>query len=229
MTKSEVIDKIKKCLALSSSSNEHEAATALRQARLLMEKHGIGELEMLAAGASEAAIDSVAKKFPPHYESALSASIGAAFGCQVLFTHSRYRDHGQWKFIGCGAAPEIASYAFHVLNRQVKQQRAAHIKSKLKRCKPATKVRRADLFCDGWVRSVISKISDFAGTPEQDRAIEAYLTQNYPETTDLKSRDRNSGREICSRDLNDYAAGRKSGAEAELNRGVSKSNQELLA
>lgn len=36
-----ILAKIKKCLALASSSNPNEAATALRQARALMEKHGV--------------------------------------------------------------------------------------------------------------------------------------------------------------------------------------------
>jgi len=39
MTKKEAIDKIKKCLALSASSNEHEAELALRQAKA----HEVGD------------------------------------------------------------------------------------------------------------------------------------------------------------------------------------------
>ena len=41
MNKKDVIEKIKKCLALSKSANQHEAATALRQAQSLMEKYNI--------------------------------------------------------------------------------------------------------------------------------------------------------------------------------------------
>ena len=48
MNKEDVIKKIKKCLRLSASSNEHEAETALRQARALMEKYGIDDAEMAA-------------------------------------------------------------------------------------------------------------------------------------------------------------------------------------
>ncbi|MCE6577430.1 DUF2786 domain-containing protein, partial [Acinetobacter baumannii] len=33
-----IIDKISKCLALSKSANEHEAAVALKQAQTLMQK-----------------------------------------------------------------------------------------------------------------------------------------------------------------------------------------------
>ena len=48
-----ILDKIKKCLALSSSSNEHEAAIALRQAQKLMELHGISDIDVKAAQAQE--------------------------------------------------------------------------------------------------------------------------------------------------------------------------------
>ena len=48
-----ILDKIKKCLALSASSNEHEAEAALRQARKMMETHGITDLDIQAAEAEE--------------------------------------------------------------------------------------------------------------------------------------------------------------------------------
>ena len=41
-----ILDKIKKCLALSASSNEHEAEAALRQARKMMEANGITDLDI---------------------------------------------------------------------------------------------------------------------------------------------------------------------------------------
>jgi hypothetical protein len=41
-----VLGKIKKCLALSASSNPHEAEVALRQAHALMAKHGVSSHEI---------------------------------------------------------------------------------------------------------------------------------------------------------------------------------------
>lgn len=43
MDKEKALARIKKCLALSKSPNEHEAAAALRQAQKLMQAHGITE------------------------------------------------------------------------------------------------------------------------------------------------------------------------------------------
>ena len=47
-----ILDKIKKCLALASSANEHEAAAALRQAQKLMQAHGLTDQDVAAAQAS---------------------------------------------------------------------------------------------------------------------------------------------------------------------------------
>ena len=41
MDKEKALDKIKKCLALSRSANEHEAAQALKHAQALMDKYGV--------------------------------------------------------------------------------------------------------------------------------------------------------------------------------------------
>ena len=127
---------------------------------------------------------------------------------------------GRWKFIGCGAAPEIACYAFQVLYRQCKRARTEHINTNLKRCKQATKTRRADLFCEGWIRAVAGKIAALSGNERQTEAIEAYVAKHYPSLSKLASRDRNDGRNLRDHEYNDLAAGMRSGKNAELNRGV---------
>lgn len=47
------LEKIKKCIALSGSSNPHEAEAAMRQARKLMEKYRLEISDVHAAGAEE--------------------------------------------------------------------------------------------------------------------------------------------------------------------------------
>lgn len=225
-----IIDKIKKCLALSASSNEHEAAAALRQARALMEKHGLTDLDIQAAEAQERRAESSAKSHPAAWESMLAARIGDAFGCRVVFSNNALRSFfdqpGEWAFIGCGAAPEVAEYAFRVLRRQCKKAREGHIKTRLKRCKTVTKTRRADLFCEGWVRAVAGKITAFAGGEQQATAIDAYLAKHYPSLGNLKTRDRNEGRNLRDYEHDDYAHGHRSGKDAQLNRGVGDADQQ---
>ncbi|WP_153117409.1 DUF2786 domain-containing protein [Rhodocyclus tenuis] len=220
-----IIAKIRKCLALSASANEHEAEAALRQARKLMEAHGVADLDIQAAEAEERRTKAGATASPANWETALANKIAKAFGCQVIF--SRRWDGralcivGEWVFIGCGAAPEVSQYAFAVLLRQAKRARADYIKTSLKRCKQATKTRRADLFCEGWVFAVSRTITAFAETDQQKRAIGAYLAKHYPALRDGDARDRNDGRKLSQREYDDAQAGLLSGRQAELNRGVS--------
>ena len=49
-----VLGKIKKCLALSSSDNPHEAAAAMRQAHALMAAHGVSAEQITMADIGEA-------------------------------------------------------------------------------------------------------------------------------------------------------------------------------
>lgn len=222
-----IIAKIKKCLALSASSNEHEAAAALRQARKLMEEHGIDDQDIQAAEAEERRAKSAAKSQPANWETVLATKVGNAFGCRVLFSSGWWNRPGEWCFIGCGMEPEVAQYAFAVLHRQGKRARQEHIKAALKRCKAATKTRRADLFSEGWVLSVVSKITAFAGNEQKSTAIEAYMTKHHPSLVQLKSRDRNDGRQMNSHEYGDYVAGGRSGRDAQLNRGVGGADSRL--
>lgn len=223
-----ILDKIKKCLALSASSNEHEAEAALRQARKLMELHGISDQDVQAAGAAEHRQRAGAKTTPSNWETRLASRIGDAFGCRVIFSNGTFTRQAAWLYIGCGAAPEVAGYAFEVLHRQCKRAREQYIKTRLKRCRPGTKTRRADLFCEGWVSSVVGKIDVFAGTDAQRDAIEAHVATRFPALRRLNSRDRNGDRSLRDHEYNDLIAGSHSGRDAELNRGVGGEQQRQI-
>lgn len=222
-----ILEKIKKCLALSASSNEHEAAAALRQARKLMEAHGITDQDIQAAEAEEKRAKSGAKSQPSNWETMLAVKVSDAFACRVIFSKGRWDRAGEWCFIGCGASPEVAHYAFSVLHRKAKRARDEHIKTRLKRCKSATKTRRADLFSEGWVHAVVRTISDFSGNEQETRAIEAFMAKNYSALNTLKSRNRNDGRKLREQEYDDYYAGKKQGNDAQLNCGVSGQDQPL--
>ena len=223
-----IMEKIKKCLALSTSANEHEAAAALRQAQKLMDQYGITELDIHAAQANEQRAKSGAKSKPAIWESTLAQHVAKSFGCRVIlcvgFDIAKLESISEWVFVGCGPAPEIAQYAFTVLRRQARRARSEYIKTKLRRCKRATKTRRADKFSDGWVVSVIDKIKAFAGTGEQTKAIDSYMAKHYPRLLDLACKDRSEGKEMSMRDWSDFSSGHSSGKAAQLNRGVGSAN-----
>lgn len=217
--RAKIIDKIRKCLALGTSSNEHEAAAALRQANKLMQAHGITDLDVAAAEATERQAKAGAARKPSNWETMLACKVADSFCCKVIFSSSW--KGGRWGFIGCGAAPELAQYAFEVLLRQAKRARDTHIKTNLKRCKTATKTRRADLFSDGWVMAVTETVEAFAGNEQQTAAIDAYTSTRYPSLIKMDARDRNADRKISARELNDWFSGTQAGGDAQLNRGVS--------
>ncbi len=221
-----VMDKIRKCLALASSSNPHEAAAAIRQAQKLMELHGITESQVQAAKASECLKPSGARRAPPDWEAKLASRVSSAFGCSLLFVQY-LRGVSQWSIIGVGAAPEVASYAFTVLLRQAKRARQEHIKTALKRCGTASKTRRADIFCDGWVDAACSTLAAFAPTPQDADCIAALRAERYPDTRALKTKNRSNGR-LTNRDVGDYLHGELSGRGAQLHHGVG-ANQSPLA
>ncbi len=229
MNRDDILKKIKKCFALSSSSNEHEAAAALRQAHKLMALHNLSDLDVKAAEAEEHRAKAGAKAKPAQWESSLAAAVGRVFGCKVVFSPS-WHGAAHWIFIGCGADPEVAQYAFTVLLRQARRAREEYIKGKLKRCKLATKTRRADLFSGGWVWTATDKLESFAPNEARQTAIDAFVAQRYPSLTQLQARDRSVGRNLNDRDFDDVYAGHLSGKEAQLNRGVGGAQaQGLLA
>lgn len=211
-----IIEKILKCLALSKSGNEHEAAAALRHAQKLMQAHGITDLDIEHADIQEEGTRAGAAQKPARWECGLSRRVADAFGCSVYLSVNY--PVGSWVFVGVSPSGEIARYAFEVLFRQVKRARAQYIKTALKRC-TTTRTRRADLFCEGWVMTATQLAERLAGNEATEARIAAYL-ENKHSLTSFKGRDRNAGRNLTEHDCGDLVAGRRAGRDAELNRGV---------
>lgn len=155
--KKRIMDKIVRCLALSKSSNEHEAATALRQAHALMEKHGISQDDIKLADIKFKASNTRSAQRPPVYQIGLANMIAKLFGCDNYMGYgSGDKSHVRVMcFVGLEMHSDIASYAYDSLFRQLKQARQAYIKAELKRVRLAkNKAARSDAFCLGWVATV---------------------------------------------------------------------------
>ena len=227
MDKKTAISKIRKCLALSKSANEHEAAAALRQAQALSQKFNIDKLDILAAEATEAQAKAGAKITPATWENYLARTISKAFGCDLIFLQGWKASN--WSFIGNGINPEIATYAFTVLFRQLKKERATFIAKECKRLKRINQTRRADLFCTGWVASVAGTVERMARTENDTAAIVAYKKRHFDELTPLNTNDRNADHKQNHRDHAAYSAGREAGKNARLHHGVSGSHNQQLA
>ncbi|MEG0920304.1 MAG: DUF2786 domain-containing protein [Comamonas sp.] len=231
MTRDEALQKIKKCLALASSPNAHEAAAALRQAQKLMQQFSLNEHDIGLADVAECAQD--AHNVPlVRWEAVLANMVSGAFGCKTItnFGHRilpslRMQRVRRYLFIGVGAAAEVAAYAFDVLSRQCAKDRRFYIKQQPKNCKAKTKVARGDLYAEGWLQGVQAELETFAAIPEHKAILERYMEQKYPNLTDQKAQDRTTGKNVTS---NDWYHGNKAGSKVRLKHGVAGRQQALL-
>lgn len=207
-----ILSKIKKCLRLAASSNANEAATAMRQAQALMAQHSITLNDVQAAEANAYRAVASAKVKPAKWETVLAVTAAKAFSCEILFIGGA----GFWKYIGVGAAPQLAGYAFGVLRRQAKRDRAEYIKTKLKRVvTKAQVIKRADVYSMNWVWGAERKITAIAPSSSAKTAITAYMDKHHSNAIALKPREA-KGRQYDS----DSDAGYSAGRNANLNRGV---------
>lgn len=186
MDKEKALDKIKKCLALSRSANEHEAAQALKHAQALMAQYGVSESDVALADVAEC--ERKAPKTAPKWHWALVHLCGRAFGCERW--HNSYFMGGSFVFCGIGGRAELAAYAYEVLLRQLKAARRQYIKTALYGVRVSRiKTARADKFCEGWVRQVASVVQDFARTNAEKELLEHYQTNKYGKFAVAKTRD----------------------------------------
>jgi hypothetical protein len=231
MNREQALAKIKKCLALAKSSNPHEAAAALRQAQKLMAAFGVTETDVSLADVMEAAAPARLNTFTP-WETNLAHMIAEAFGCEHFSKNSRHLTRSlclvkkrEYIFVGVGAAPQVASYAYDVLSRQCARDRLAHIRKQPKNCKPITKTSRGDQFALGWVYGVRELVESFAGTERDQQLIEQYMAERHPDLQTARVNDRAKGRNVSH---NDTWQGHLAGQKAQLNRGVGGSEQRGL-
>ena len=210
---------------LSKSANQHEAAAALRQAMAFMEKYKIDADDPELLGIAEASILGSGSQKPTVFEAVLANAIAQMMGCKVILSGDikitkdlSFKKVAAWKFIGFDPAPEIASYAFDVLFRQLKKARSVFISENLKRVQiKANKVKRADLFCEGWVIEATKLVSDLNPDKEKMEQIQAYVQQKH-NVRNSKPTDRNKKTNTnTDRAQNDLHAGRQAGKSAKLN------------
>lgn len=217
MDRQTALRKIEKCLALSKSSEPHEAARALQHAQALMRQFKIEHPELLAVGVDENWAKSRATKTPPRYEASLALVVAGGFGCELLFERRLTGDarQGGYLFIGTGPAAEVAAYTFAVLARKLLQARASYTKDKLKRYR-RNKVAAADAFCEGWVIAVAQYVGEAVVDGEQRIAIEAYMTLQHPNvgTAKLLGRELADQTKADQHERNGWHEGRKAKVHA---------------
>lgn len=212
MSRAELLARIKKCLALAASANEHEAAAALAKARALMDEHGVDQTEVELADVGETRVKGGGAWTPPRWETLLAASVRRAIPVENI----QVGDSG-WAFVGLTPAPEIAAYAFATLYRQLKRARSEYIHTRLTRVKTAQrKTARADAFAEGWALAVLRAIAAIYPKQEADELVRNWLAVRYPNATAFQPREAKIG----AAGENDRGRGWDAGRDVKLHHGV---------
>ena len=166
--KDRILEKVKKCFALSKSSNPNEAALALRQAHKLLKKHNltVSEIELIDIVNGDVFIKKSSIK---KYEINLSVVISKAFGC-ISVTSERIINNKKIKmlsFTGYSEDVKIANYSFEVLNRQLKAARKEYLKTLDSNLSSYKKQKLVDGFCLGWTISISEIVKDISPSNEE--------------------------------------------------------------
>lgn len=181
LDKDRILRRIKKCLALSRSDNEHEAAAALRQAKRMMDKYGIDATEASAPDyeVHDLSEGKARKSRLTQAERALYSVVARFFGCTL------YSDNGWPVIVGVSPAPKIVEYAASVLLRQMRRgydEVAADLERRAGGDIGVSFKRKArHSYSLAWAVSVESKVREFAAAvmPEQQKAHEKAASKHW--------------------------------------------------
>jgi hypothetical protein len=231
-----ILEKVKKCLALAESDNAGESAAALRQARKLMEKHGITETAVKLSEVQAVRVE----KTPAAKDRAgrLVATVAGAFSCRPL--RNRVDGNVVFEFIGKGVSPEIAAYTWDVLWRRLEMERTAfHEQMLCSLIDPAwddeihshrfqwakEDARKATTsFVEGWLHNVAAVVREFAA-PEPDKDVKDWMAQKYGKLG------KHTPRKAGNLDADGVQAGLDAGSRVRLHHGVNgtAASQRMLA
>lgn len=217
--------KIAKCLALASSDNPAEAEAAKRQADALMKKYNMTSGDAAAAQVHEQHCKTGTKHRPPQHLSRLANIIATAFGCDVVMQIGGGWEDSLMLFMGVGIKPELASYTFDVLRRQIVKDRAAY-NGTLKRYKRANKIRMCDIFCNAWIWRISKQVQEFSGTEQDKTAIAAYKEQRWGDS--LKDDTRKAPQLKKDSDHNAAVAGTYAARDVSIHKPVQSKRGMLL-
>ena len=187
MNKEKILDKIKKCLALSKSANEHEAAQALKQAQALMEKYEVNAVDIALSEVSEQGADRRMAVKLAEWQWAVANMISEVFGCKC------YQQGDAMVFYGLGNRAEIASYAFDVVYRQISAARREFLKTCRAR-KSSNRTYLADQFCNGWMMGAWGAVKEFEMSDDEKAVMADYKRKKHPYIAKAVVRDAKSSK-----------------------------------
>lgn len=231
LTREEVMVKIGKLLALTTSSNEAEASLAMERAAALMEKYS---LTLEECQTKEDVHDSIRTVEVPgrtekkvKWEGSLAAGVAICFDCKVVNVTTTYTQPPSWKmvFIGTKADVEMTTYFFKYLRRCI--GRTTEVQN------PGHGVRFKNTYALGMVTVVYRRLKDMykkretfktsdslALVPVKKNEVDQHIKNNFGKVKN-EARAQFSNRSAWMR-------GRIAGQKVALNRAVGNGNEQRV-
>lgn len=227
----DIIRKIQKCLRLSESANEHEAAAAMRQARRLMQAHNISESELSQAERKATKLPSGDRAKFRKWEATLANVVANSFGVYVVL-HKAYKQE-DLGFYGKEQSVTVAMYAFEVCRSAAKRACDAYAKANLTNTSTSERAFARRMFLVNFVAGLYSELkkmgqqeqreagsgTDLVALDEQEiqASKEFALAQIGGKVTAARSRE---SRRMTAAEANAAYAGREMGKQTRLHQGV---------
>lgn len=175
-----ILDKIRKCMALGKSPNEHEAAAALRQAQKMMALHGLTEEDV---GLTEFAYETIVTDYEfgkkkPLIVVAVINVVQHALGVECVMGAQRQGKSLMHtvRYFGPRARVALATHAHQVIYRACGRAWKSYLDNN-PWVRGQTGARAS--FYHGWCSAVIQKVQALALTPEEVAAIAKKKAQAY--------------------------------------------------
>lgn len=230
------MDKIRKCLALSKSANEHEAAAALRQAQKMMAMHGLSEDDLGDTEYLSVLVicrDYEYGKRKPLVVSSVISVIRRSLGVEAVWEAYRLPSKdptrpylGQVvhavRYFGPRARVIIAEHAHGVVYRAVGAAWKRWVKSQqaveeLTGVRHPIKTGMRASFYAGWCDQVIDKVQALVVTEQEKAGIDRCKALHYDGIKLEASK-------LGTKNLYDraIAAGARAGSEFDMNRPIAQ-------
>lgn len=170
--RNKVVDKIKKLMALSESSNEHEAALALQRAKDLLDKYNLTNQDLIIQEVVE--IEGYSSSHETIWIISLGNAISEYFNCEFLSKSGRMRGKREvrYSFVGLEIDGEIAKYAFDYVITTINRMRNIYAKGLHKKLSRSDKINLGRSYRLGLIKAVRNKLEVFADNHKEALARE---------------------------------------------------------
>lgn len=217
MTDEKVIERVRKLMALATSSNEHEAAAAAAKAQELMLKYNLQMAQLEEKPEDVAVQNYFDKDGSATWRKQLMATIAKTCLCRIVIGEAWGAKGRKWILFGEPANVEVALYLYEYLSGEIIRLSPRPMSTSY-----------SNAFRHGATatiqRKLLADFKDFETATEQttalvvvkDALVAAKVAEVFPKL--------GKGRGVAARDYYGYQAGRDAGQGVQIRRGISDRN-----